>query len=277
MKPYLVAHVPRCVELDDVLLETALRVWRHLRRLPAEGTELDRYIGRVARNVVRDMLASTGALVDRRGARAPRRELDPEGLDDDPDDPGLLARCRSILQGRQRELFVWRYVEGLSIEECARRRGRTRGSISSALARLHRKLRERLGPTLPFVSLSLSLPHDRLRSQLGVTCVTERRTDFLGFRIFRDMEGFRSELFVRNLRNLKSVSALPWNPGGPCHERPPHTRVGEPARHRTGGPAGAVPAAPRRNPLHLRRLRHSSDLLRGEWTRCAALHGLPGQ
>ena len=103
--------------------------------------------------MVRDMIKSTSALVDRRPRQPWHNETSAEELDYEE----LVKKCLKILGGKQRELFIWYYVEGLSKKECAQRRGSSLESLSAALARVHRKLRGRLGPFLLFLLLLLFL------------------------------------------------------------------------------------------------------------------------
>ena len=102
--------------------------------------------------MVRDMIKSTSALVDRRPRPPWHNEASAEELDYEE----LVKKCLKILGGKQRELFIWYYVEGLSKKECAQRRGSSLESLSAALARVHRKLRGRLGPFLLFLLLFLT-------------------------------------------------------------------------------------------------------------------------
>jgi RNA polymerase sigma-70 factor (ECF subfamily) len=137
-------------DADDLVQETFLRAWREMGRL-RDDTRFGPWLHRVLGNL----------LVDR-GRREGRELGEPEGgfegtpsCEADPEATvlarelarGLEHALKTIPEGRQREVFRLRYVDGLAIQEIAAKLGVHSGTVKVHLFRTARRLRALLaGP-----------------------------------------------------------------------------------------------------------------------------------
>jgi DNA-directed RNA polymerase specialized sigma24 family protein len=144
---YIARHTPPHLDPHDVKIETVLRAVMSARRLPP-GARRVGYLRRIADNVIRDLHGAQSTLVDRRAF--PAASVDPPVERVSREE--LSHKCLAFLRGRERELFIWKYVEGLTDAECARRRKCRLEAIWAAKSRLHKRLRKR------FCGLLLLLP-----------------------------------------------------------------------------------------------------------------------
>ncbi|RMG45308.1 MAG: sigma-70 family RNA polymerase sigma factor [Acidobacteria bacterium] len=137
-------------DADDLVQETFLRAFDRLDRLE-DPDRFGPWLFRILRNLLAD-----------RGRRAGREVSGEEAAAEMPDTaPGaeaeLLAReaARAVREaidaippGRQREVFEMRYLEGLPVQEIARRLGVHTGTIKVHLHRTVRRLRKVVGARL---------------------------------------------------------------------------------------------------------------------------------
>lgn len=138
------------LEVDDVLQETFLRGFRSLERFEPRGRDsLFRWLAGIAVNVVRE-----------EARRAARQHPRPGLADDAPaSSVSQLRRLRreerfdrltaalDRLPQDYREVIRLTRLEKLSVEEVARRMGRSRQAVRSLLFRALRALRESFGDT----------------------------------------------------------------------------------------------------------------------------------
>ena len=122
-------------ELDDLVQETLLRAllgWEAFRDSP-DGFA---WLCGIARNVVQE---------GRRGSSRIRESLDATAVGESAADrDAAVARLRSLflrVPPLERELLLERYVEGRSVREIARARGKSVRAMHSALTRARQRLR----------------------------------------------------------------------------------------------------------------------------------------
>jgi RNA polymerase sigma-70 factor (ECF subfamily) len=132
---------------DDLVQETFLRAWKGLKHFRG-----DAQFGAWTLRILSNLLADRG--------RAGRNEASPEAaMFELVRDPGpnpeeallatelsgmLHAALTTLPEGRQREVFRMRFVEGRTIQDIAREFGVHTGTVKVHLFRLVRELRARL-------------------------------------------------------------------------------------------------------------------------------------
>jgi RNA polymerase sigma-70 factor (ECF subfamily) len=155
------------MSVEDVLQETFLRALRSIQRFePREERAFLRWLGGIAMNVIREAAARPRhepliALEDFEPAAAhvsPSRRLQRE------ERLARLEEALATLSPEHRRVLRLVRLEGLPINETARRLNRSPNAVSHLLLRALRKLRERFGDTE-----SLGLPPRRLRPGRGST------------------------------------------------------------------------------------------------------------
>lgn len=140
--------VQRCVaalrghaDAEDVAQDVKLRLWRELQAGKEYPVPYKVVVSKVIDWTLRDYRQG-------RDTHAPL----PDGFDAGAADPtGAVGAEESVrdllsawLQGRARQVCELRYLEGLEIEDIAKRLGMTRNAVDQALHRAHVKLREAL-------------------------------------------------------------------------------------------------------------------------------------
>jgi RNA polymerase sigma-70 factor (ECF subfamily) len=149
----------RRVEPEDILQETFAWATRSIRRFEWRGPgSFHQWLRGIASHML--LKAARG------GKRLPRLRLEREPTGDEPSPSRLLRRGerferlrRAIdeLSPEHREVLLLARIEGLPVQEIARRLGRTPNAVSLLIGRALKKLKERFGETE-----SLHLPPRRL-------------------------------------------------------------------------------------------------------------------
>lgn len=138
LKSYLRAAFPGVRDVDDVVQESYLRVWklRATQRIQsAKGI-----LFTVARHVALDLLrrkrgSPVEAVADLAGLRAVEEKADPAEALDGQHKVMLLAKALAALPERTREIVVLRKFQGLSQKEVASRLGTSEAAIEHQVAR----------------------------------------------------------------------------------------------------------------------------------------------
>jgi RNA polymerase sigma-70 factor (ECF subfamily) len=137
----ILALVPHGADADDILQETSAVLWQKFGEFQ-EGTNFGAWALRIARYQVMAYYTTQkrrkarlsdetlDAVVDRIAARPEREELRSSALDG----------CLESLSGEDRELLELRYRAGASVEDVARRTGKTLTAAYKALHRAHDRL-----------------------------------------------------------------------------------------------------------------------------------------
>lgn len=142
LKAYLRGAFPSVRDVDDVVQESYLRIWRTRAATPIASAKA--FLFTVARHLALDLVRR-----ERRSPLVPVRELD--GLfvvDESPDaheaaalaqNTALLVDAIDALPSRCREIFLLCHVEGLAQKEVAARLGLSENTVAVQSARgLHR-------------------------------------------------------------------------------------------------------------------------------------------
>ena len=133
-------------DADDVVQEAALRALRYFHTF--SGGNARAWFLRIVRNTCHgwagyDVQARTDPF-DEAYHGGPQPAPDPEMLLLRSEDARLITRAMSDLQGRHRELLVFRELEGLSYQEMADVMGIPMGSVMSGLSRARQAFRTAL-------------------------------------------------------------------------------------------------------------------------------------
>ena len=149
MKRYLRGAFPSIRDLDDVVQESFLRVWKA--RAATEIRSAKAYLYLTAKHVALDLKRRMKrSPVDLVGDLAQLDALDPrltavESLDA-RERIDLLARAIASLPGRCAEVFVLRKIEGYSVKETAEKLGLSPRTVenhsAAAVAKCEKFLRE---------------------------------------------------------------------------------------------------------------------------------------
>jgi len=140
---YILALVPNRHDANDILQDTNLVLWRRSGEYQ-EGTNFLAWAYRIAhfkvlahhRDRLRDRHIFDDELFDQLAEQAGRRSHDSEAA------AAFLEDCVAELPPAQREMIQERYAPGGSVEEIARRLGRSAASISVTLSRIRHTLLE---------------------------------------------------------------------------------------------------------------------------------------
>jgi RNA polymerase sigma-70 factor, ECF subfamily len=140
---YVLSLVPRWNDAEEVMQETHLVLWREFERFEI-GSNFLAWASRVAFHQVlawrkrrqRDRLQLSDAVLELVVEEATR---DADALEERA---AALTGCIEKLPDQQRDLLRLRYTNELSIEEVARRAGRTVEAAYRALSRIRQTLHE---------------------------------------------------------------------------------------------------------------------------------------
>ena len=136
---------------EEVVQEVFTRALAHMDRYdPARG-DFGQWLGGISRNAIRDLARKSRAPGSALGGD-PTPILDGVRGRDDPvreavrrDGEQALLRALTALPGRYRDLLRWKYMEGLSVREIARRKETTEKAVEGMLGRARVALRDGLG------------------------------------------------------------------------------------------------------------------------------------
>ena len=135
---YLYAAVPDAHAVEDLFQEICLVAVRKAAEFE-DGSDFAAWARAIARHKVREHLrVRRGVTVD----EAFFDSLDaafPPAVDDRRKD--ALRRCLEEIQARARQILAWRYDDGLSPGDIARRTGQSRAAVNSILQRVRETLR----------------------------------------------------------------------------------------------------------------------------------------
>ncbi|HEX7898975.1 MAG TPA: sigma-70 family RNA polymerase sigma factor [Planctomycetota bacterium] len=135
---YLYAAVPDAHAVEDLFQEICLVAVRKAADFE-DGSDFAAWARAIARHKVHEHLRV------RRGVHVDEAFFDsldaafPAAVDDRRKD--VLRRCLEKLQSHARQLLSWRYDDGLSPTEIARRTGQSRAAVNSILQRVRETLR----------------------------------------------------------------------------------------------------------------------------------------
>lgn len=135
---YLYAAVPDAHAVEDLFQEICLVAVRKAADFE-DGSDFAAWARAIARHKVLEHLRV------RRGVRVDEAFFDsldaafPAAADDRRQD--ALRRCLEEIQARARQILAWRYDDGLSPGEIARRTGQSRAAVNSILQRIRETLR----------------------------------------------------------------------------------------------------------------------------------------
>jgi RNA polymerase sigma-70 factor (ECF subfamily) len=136
---------------EEVTQEVFARALAHMDRFDPSRGDFGQWLGGISRNAIRDLA---------RKSRAPGCALasdptpvldgvagrgDPAGEAADRDGKAALHLALSALPERYRDLLRWKYFDGLSVREIARRRNTTEKSVEGMLGRARAALKDGLG------------------------------------------------------------------------------------------------------------------------------------
>jgi len=146
--------LPRSLEVTDIVHETLLRVVGVIRSLPPDLRVIP-YMVRVARSVLADSFRKQR----RQDRMVSVRRRAPANFEESAsvlEHAELIEGCLARLDGKQKKLFTWLEIDGLTLPECAKLRGCSEASCLRARARLFHTLRMRL-PRNSFLLIPLFL------------------------------------------------------------------------------------------------------------------------
>ena len=136
---YLYAAVPDAHAVEDLFQEICLVAVRKAAEFE-DGSDFAAWARAIARHKVREHLRV------RRGVSVDEAFFDsldaafPAVPDDRRKD--ALRRCLEEIQARARRILAWRYDDGLSPGDIARRTGQSRAAVNSILQRVRETLRD---------------------------------------------------------------------------------------------------------------------------------------
>lgn len=132
LKSYLRQRYPSVRDVDDVVQDSYLRIWKH--RFFIQVSSAKAYLFRIARNRAID-----GLRADQRALSRLAEEADPaEILDPRPDAAEMAASAEELtllldaidsLPRRCRDVFILRQLQGCSTVEIAKRLGISAGTV----------------------------------------------------------------------------------------------------------------------------------------------------
>lgn len=136
---------------EEVVQEVFTRALTHMDRFdPARG-DFGQWLGGISRNAIRD-LARKSRAPGAAAAGDPTPVLDGLSGREDPvrdasrrDGEDALHRALSALPGKYRDLLRWKYLDGLSVRDIARRQETTEKAVEGMLGRARAALRDGLG------------------------------------------------------------------------------------------------------------------------------------
>ena len=133
-------------DADDLVQETFLRAWDKLGSFRDE-TRFGGWLFRILGNLAADRGRRSGREVSGGDELAAARPSELKGPDETLLQQEVVARVqealRAIPEGRKKEVFLMRFVEGLPINEIADKLGVHSGTVKVHLFRLTRDLRQR--------------------------------------------------------------------------------------------------------------------------------------
>jgi len=136
---YLYAAVPDAHAVEDLFQEVCLVAVRKAADFQ-DGSDFAAWARAIARHKVRDHLrARRGVSVDEAFFDSLDAAFPPAADGDSRKD--ALRRCLEEVQARARQILSWRYDDGLSPAEIARRTGQSRAAVNSILQRVRETLR----------------------------------------------------------------------------------------------------------------------------------------
>lgn len=151
LRAYLRGRFPGVRDVDDVVQESYLRIWKVRMQRPIEAARA--FLFRIARNLALDQL--------RHQRRAPTEDVTDFALlfvvDDRPDAAAAATRQQEIdllvdaidaLPPRCREIFILRKLRGVSQKDIASRLGLSEQTVQVQAARGLRRVAESLRRTL---------------------------------------------------------------------------------------------------------------------------------
>jgi len=140
------------IAVDDVIQESFLRAFRHIRSFSFRGEDsFLRWLGGIAGNVIHE--------IEKIRRKEQHFDLAMDRPNDDPSQEMVLRRkermnrLRDALGGlspEHRQVLLLSRIEGLSLKEVGRRMGRSHGAVRQLLWRAVQKLKERFGDTESF-------------------------------------------------------------------------------------------------------------------------------
>jgi RNA polymerase sigma-70 factor, ECF subfamily len=140
---YVRTLVPNRADADEVLQETNLFIWRHADEFES-GTNFPAWASKIAyyqvltyrKRQMRSRLHFSDTLVEQLASSAARN------LGDESDGAEAFELCMAKLSEQDRELMTLRYEPGATVDEVARRVGRSTKAVYNALGRIRTWLLE---------------------------------------------------------------------------------------------------------------------------------------